>query len=411
MSYADKSPPPTRFRMRTALFSALGVSATVAVMGGFTSIRSASGAAAVSNVTTPYVVFGYNELGMHCMNSDFSEMMVLPPFNSLRAQLVRRGSSPDIETSTGDWEVRYFIPSNTHSADKTNFWEYPQPLLGPAPSPDIGITGNGLSGTMVPTGENDWVATGIPLVPIDDSGKENPYPLATIEVHRRSTGALVARTQAVVPVSTELSCNLCHNAPDVSTATDILQAHDRLHGTDLVNHKPVLCADCHSSNALGAPGVPNVPSLSSSIHSAHASRMDAIDIAQKCYACHPGVRTNCQRDLHAASNIGCTTCHGTMTAVGNPARRPWIDEPRCGDCHSRPGFDFEEPGKLFRFSRGHGNVHCAACHSAPHTMGPAVTETDNAQAVSLQGHAGMINDCTVCHPSGPPGNFFHRRND
>ena len=32
-------------------------------------------------VTTPMVVFGYNDLGMHCMNSDFSEIMVLPPFN------------------------------------------------------------------------------------------------------------------------------------------------------------------------------------------------------------------------------------------------------------------------------------------------------------------------------------------
>lgn len=101
-----------------------------------------------------------------------------------------------------------------------------------------------------------------------------------------------------------------------------------------------------------------------------------------------------------------------MDAVGSPARRPWIDEPRCSDCHSRPGFQFEEPGKLYRDSVGHGGVHCSACHGSPHAMGPAITETDNVQANLLQGHAGVINDCTVCHgASGPPGEFFHSRDD
>ena len=40
------------------------------------------------NVSIPasrseYVVFAWNDLGMHCMNRDFSELMVLPPFNVL----------------------------------------------------------------------------------------------------------------------------------------------------------------------------------------------------------------------------------------------------------------------------------------------------------------------------------------
>ncbi|TWT41916.1 hypothetical protein RAS1_30400 [Phycisphaerae bacterium RAS1] len=43
-------------------------------------------------VSTPYVVFGYNDLGMHCMNAHFSEIMVLPPFNTLHAQVIRRGT-------------------------------------------------------------------------------------------------------------------------------------------------------------------------------------------------------------------------------------------------------------------------------------------------------------------------------
>jgi hypothetical protein len=363
-------------------------------------------------VATPYVVLGWNDLGMHCMNSDFSELMVLPPFNTLHAQVLRRGTEPDITDSVGDFEVRYFFASNTHSADKTNFWTYWNPAFGPPAPPDVGLTGHGLTGFLTPTGANDWSVTGIPIVPIDDSGKENPYPLATIEVRRRDSNALVARTQAVVPVSTEMSCNLCHDRPGVSTATDILMDHDQLHATNLMNQRPVLCATCHASNALGMPGLPNVPNLSSAMHSAHAPRVADLGLTNKCYACHPGVRTNCQRDVHYAAGIACTDCHGGMTAVGDPARVPWLDQPRCGACHSRQSFEFEQPGTLYRNSKGHAGIHCAACHGSPHAVGPAVTEVDNAQAINLQGHAGVINDCTVCHGAGgPPGAFFHRLSD
>lgn len=33
-----------------------------------------------------HVVFAANDLGMHCMGPDFTELMVLPPFNNLHAR-------------------------------------------------------------------------------------------------------------------------------------------------------------------------------------------------------------------------------------------------------------------------------------------------------------------------------------
>ncbi|MCC6361579.1 MAG: hypothetical protein IT450_22825 [Phycisphaerales bacterium] len=397
---------------RQAIFASALLAPILLAVAVSPSPRAKAAGGGGEQITTPYVVIGYNDLGMHCMNGDFSELVILPPYNTLRAQFIRRGTSPDVETSTGDFEMRYWFPGNTHSADKTNYWAYQPPEFGPPRPPNVGLTGNRLAGTMTPTPERDWIVTGIPIVPTDDSGRENPYPLVTIEVRRRDTNTVVARTQAVVPVSTEISCNLCHQTPGVSTEKNILLAHDRLHGTDLANQTPVLCAGCHGSAALGLPSQPGLDQVSTAMHGSHSGRMDQIDLVEKCYACHPGVRTNCQRDVHAARGIACTECHGGMDAVGSPARRPWIDEPRCGDCHSRPGFQFEEPGKLYRDSVGHGGVHCSACHGSPHAMGPAITETDNVQANLLQGHAGVINDCTVCHgASGPPGEFFHSRDD
>jgi len=355
-----------------------------------------------------YVVFAFNDLGMHCMNDDFSELVILPPYNNLRAQVIRRKSEPDIMDSASDVTVSYRIPSNTHSADKTNFWTWSPAVFGPLPS-DVGLAGKGLSGTMDYVGQRRWEATGIPLTPYDDTGELNPYPLATVTALTES--GQTATTVAVVPVSSEMSCNQCHGGDGVSPAHDVLVRHDAMHGTDLVNQKPVLCAGCHADVALGAPGQPGVPSLSSAIHTAHADDVGMLALDNHCYACHPGQRTQCQRDVHFTKGVTCIECHGDMAAVGDPLRKPWEDEPRCGDCHSKPGFDFEQPGKLFKESVGHGGVMCATCHGSPHAIGPAATAADNQQMMLLQGHAGPLDNCTVCHVQTPGEPFFHKIDD
>jgi hypothetical protein len=389
-------------RWRRMLLHAGSISVLCGVLGW---TRSTTPVRPGPQAVTPMVVLGYNDLGMHCMNADYSEIMVLPPFNTLHAQVIRRGVEPDIITS--GVTVRYVIPANTHSADKSNFWRYPQTLLG-APAPDIGLYGFGMAGTMVATGQGDWAATGIPIVPIDDNGRESPYSLATITVTQGFT--LQARTQVVVPTSTEMTCILCHNLPGMSTASDILTRHDQLHGTTLMQQRPVLCASCHGSNALGLPGDPNRHNLSRAMHGAHASRMGSVNLPEVCYACHPGVRTQCQRDVHFSHGITCTNCHGDMTAVADPARTPWATEPRCGSCHSVPGHQYEQANTLFRNSIGHGSVHCPSCHGSPHAITPTATAVDNVQATTLQGHSGVIDTCTVCHTS-PPGSFFHSVED
>lgn len=359
------------------------------------------------DLTGTHLVVGYNDLGMHCMQSDFSQMMILPPYNTLHAQVIRRGIEPEI-VKGADASVTFELPTNTHSSDKCNFWKYAPALLGANVPPDMGVAGFGMNGTMAfKTARNDYEATGIPVTPVDDDGRENPYPLALITA-RNDQGVVIAQTQAVVPVSWEMSCNLCHNTPGESTATSILKSHDRLHGTQLEQHQPVTCAACHSDNALGAPGQPGIPSLSAAMHNAHAPRMGMVNMANNCYACHPGVRTDCLRDVHSERGMTCTDCHGSMLAVGSASRRPWLDEPSCAGCHQRQGFEFEQPGQLYRNSVGHKGVQCMTCHGSPHAMGPARTAADNAQAIRLQGHAGKINDCTVCHVTTPTQPFFHR---
>jgi len=360
------------------------------------------------------VVISYNDLGMHCMNQDFSEFMILPPFNTLHAQVIlRSGVHPQIVTN--GVTVSYSIPTNTHSWDKTNFWVWCPDLLGVSLPDDIGLTGNGLWGTMTPTAWGDWCATGIPITPINDAGLEDPYNLATVVV---SAGAReLARTHAVVPVSWEISCWLCHNGSDAPAS--VLDAHDRLHGTSLYSRytdqgKPVLCGGCHQQPELGAlaPGTPGVTTLSGAMHTAHASRMDDVLAMMpggvSCYACHPGMETQCLRDVHYQKNMTCVDCHASMEGVGSPDRRPWVDLPSCGGCHHKPGSQYEQSGTLYRNSKGHGGVYCEACHGTPHAVTPTVVQADNIQAIELQGHAGAISDCTVCHLVKPRNAFGHR---
>ncbi|MEN6307338.1 MAG: hypothetical protein ABFD91_06235 [Anaerohalosphaeraceae bacterium] len=372
-----------------------------------------------------YVVFGFNDLGMHCTQPSFADFMILPLYNDLHAQVVQRGEEPRIVSS--NISFAYEIPSNTYSVGaikKTDFWDYTLALFGVSVPANIGLMGNGLAGTMSPTGDNDWVVHGIPITPILDNGQTDPYPLATIIV--TVSGSEVARTQAVVPVSTEMNCQLCHNTPGISVSMDILQKHDQLHPDyDLVNSRPVACGTCHRQEPLASlnvyPGDPTVSSLSRAMHNSHASRftppvLQALE-NNSCYACHPGIVTKCLRDVHSAAGMVCTDCHGTMNDVASLNRKPWIDEPRCGNCHplasnpSHADYHFEQPGLLFRQSKGHMGIHCEACHNTPHALTPTTSFPDNVQAINLKGSPGVINKCTLCHTQTPTETFPHEMED
>jgi len=357
-----------------------------------------------------YVVLGYNDLGMHCLNQDFSEICILPPFNTLRAQVLRRGREPEIVTN--GFAVEYSIPGNTTSAAKTNFWTHAPKLFGKPIARDVGLTGNRMTGKL--TARKDFLeVSGIPLTPLTDNGVNHPFQLSRLVV-RAPTGKILAETRAVVPASWELNCHLCHNTPGVSVATNILRAHDRRFKTGLEKLKPVLCASCHADAALGATGKRGVSSFSHAMHRSHAPRMSQLPkLRNACYACHPGIQNECQRDVHATRGLGCVDCHGDMQTVAQVTRRPWVDEPRCVTCHQsrKPDFDFEEPGQLFKDSRGHGDVACAACHGPQHATGPATTVADNAQAILWQGQSGVIRKCTVCHTEQPSQPFFHSRDE
>jgi hypothetical protein len=162
----------------------------------------------------------------------------------------------------------------------------------------------------------------------------------------------------------------------------------------------VLCAQCHSDNALGAAGKPGVSSLSQAMHSFHGNEAPTIG----CYDCHPGSQTQCLRDAMFSAGKTCTDCHGSVSNVGQTiaqGRRPWLDEPKCSSCHDAD--HAENTNTLYRFSRGHGGLYCSACHNSPHAILPTVQPRDGVQMTRLQGSATYAKRCLICHTTQPLG--------
>ena len=56
---------------------------------------------------------------------------------------------------------------------------------------------------------------------------------------------------------------------------------------------------------------------------------------------------------------------------------------------------------LYRFSTGHGGLHCEACHGSTHAIFPTMHANDNVYSRQLQGHRGTLVECTACHASPP----------
>jgi hypothetical protein len=361
-----------------------------------------------AQVTGQYIVIAWNDLGMHCANLDFSNMCILPPYNNQKAQVIKVGSPsslPLVMSASSGIFVTYEIPGNTESATKTNFWNYAQQLFGVALPPNVGLTGFGMSGTMLSDANNYYGVEGIPITAFPDATPTvpDPYQLTLITAYS-GTNELLATTQSVIPVAHEINCvsSGCH-----SSELAMLNKHDNVPGFN-VNNRPIFCATCHSDNALGMPGQPGVPSFSQAIHEKHGGFINT-GTNTDCYKCHPGPNTQCWRDAMHGSPGGitkCQDCHGSVSNVGHSidqGREPWLEEPSCGSatCHG-PNYA-EEPGKLFRNSKGHGGLFCSACHGSPHAIFPSENPRDNVQNIALQGYAGTLSDCAVCHGYYPTG--------
>ncbi|MFZ5517410.1 MAG: cytochrome C [Candidatus Zhuqueibacterota bacterium] len=406
-----------------------------------------------------FLLLVWNDLGMHCISDCDRWFVILPPANTLEAQLFARGEVPQLVTESV--EITYAVePGFENPADALEFWKYAPANFGVTLENNIGLAGLGLSGKFTYNEERSaFVAEKIPVAPYRADGSYNPYPVFTVEARYSTTGDLVASTKVVAPASTEMGCKKCHGGDwrvnglagvSDETAANILRAHDRISGTDLYQQaqrgKPQLCQSCHADPALAAPGKPELRNFSAAMHGWHANYISESD-GTACALCHPAFKlgaTRCQRDLHSEFGLDCVSCHGTIqehaislllhekdkkgtsellnhlhpTRVAsrdevNP-RMPWLNEPDCLTCHENfeqpgegsSGFNVwnEDPAELYRMRFDNAGIRCEACHGATHALYPAKnlygTYRDVIQPMQYSGRPypiGANQNCDVCH--------------
>jgi len=459
------------------LFSYSGVPASLHARP---SASAPAGDTQVQAVASAYTLVAWSELGMHCIDGkDYSIFSVLPPYNVIHAQLLKKGEPP-VPVTTGVTISYLATPDttkskNTTSSTKTNFWTYVQVLFHGNPPANTGLAGYKVQSTKAANMAYNstvgyWEAVGIPTIGYDDSGNFNPYPMAKLTA-KDSTGKVLATVSIVLSVSDEMSCSTCHKSgtdaaaqpasgwvnnsdPAKDVKLNILKKHDdrwnisgylaqlktngytyqsSLYQT-AIGGTPILCAACHSDNALGLPGLAGIGAESSDMHTLHGPQIlqangqtldqnSQVDDNKSCYLCHPGPVTQCKRG--AMNKVLCSSCHGTLSYAGNPARNPWLIEPSCQLCHQnsqRYTTTFDSSGNwravtdqtfatnqnvpiagsdLYRYSSGHGSVFCSACHGSPHAEYPTLQANDSVYPQKLQGYVAKITECSVCHTNVP----------
>ena len=344
-----------------------------------------------------WTLLAWNNLGMHCMDSDYSIFSILPPYNVINAQLIDANGkllrNPAGVTVTYEAVVDPDGSINSTSTGKTNFWDYAASFFGALLPVDAGLAGFNMPGLQnVPQAMaydpaiGGFTADGVPITPFDNAGVKNFYPLFHL-VARNTSGSILATTDVVLPVSDEMDCRSCH-ASDSSAAArpsagwvynpdaerdyrlNILLKHDEHIGNsalyrnalDTAGYRqdglfttvtqggtPILCARCHRSNALPGTGISGISPLTQVVHSLHATVTDPTNgqtlnsssNRTACYRCHPGSETRCLRgamgmsvDSGGSLAIQCQNCHGLMSAVGSASREGWLHEPACQSCHT-----------------------------------------------------------------------------
>ncbi len=393
---------------------------------------------------TSYKVIANNDLGMHCACPTFAGFLLLPPWNTVRAQVIQYGGDKPIMVTSGI-TVNYSLAEETDATLQADpyfaSWIAYSPKLFPGFQPVVngkvqGLAGYGISGTMnYDSTSKSWNAVGIPAYPVttgtskdimtDPLGGPNrdPYLTANITV-KNTSGQTLATTSTVVPVAFG-GCCTCHldlaarngyPATPAGSFEYLGVLHSRnSSGINIAMIDPdgdgvggpVRCSWCHWDPAMGesaAPGWPagtqllpganftlkkSVYSFSDVLHRFHAqdplvlSQYDA-NIARNCYDCHPGNNVNCYRGAHKGKTaIWCTDCHGDLNQriATNQLSQPW-QESTLPTCYA------PSPGIHSTFS-----CHSSDTYQTNVTWDPGLF----GKFINARGHYTSALLCQTCH--------------
>ncbi len=267
------------------------------------------------------------------------------------------------------------------------------------------------------TDVNWFAADGIPLLPVDDQGRSNPYPLMKVAATDKTTGTELDSVPLVLPVASEADCQNCHADPDdagdgaattfasvpfdiVKAANapgperlqnaakmNILRVHDAKHGLKYTSSVDASAAICNPSVD---PASPNCLANQTPIQCAQCHYTPALDLAQvgPINETTQGIKGR-QQLRHISMSRAMHFNHASYkNALGDPAFQtmPSPNDPRRTSGPAINGFELSvlqntcyqcHPGNKTQCLRGamfSGGVVCQDCHGGMKQVGDDFSE-------------------------------------
>ncbi len=409
-------------------------------------------------VTTPfaagtisYKILASNDLGMHCACPGVGNFLLLPPFNTIRAQVFQKGSdNPTIVSDTTKYRVTYNIVENTDAGLKADpyfaDWIQNSPKIFPGYKPVRsdgkiqGLGGATLSGDMARKSGSGawWEIVGVPAFPVvtktsadimtDPLGGPNrdPYLTGRIQLLDKATGAVLATDDITVPVAFG-GCCACHLKVAQSygypnaTPRDSFVVMGMLHGkTSKIDFSyidpdgdgtggPIRCSWCHWDPAMGESAAPGLPATWPNYKILPGAKFTSADIRVSKYtfsdvlhrwhvqnsvvlSSYDGnIAKNCY-DCHPGNNVNCyRDTHTTKTINGN---KIW-----CTDCHG----DLNQRVAQNQMAQPWSDKtlpKCSTCHGSNYGEGGGWLNLGIFGAfLNSSGHDGEKVLCSSCHGS------------
>ncbi|MFZ1575444.1 MAG: Calx-beta domain-containing protein [Chromatiaceae bacterium] len=192
----------------------------------------------------------------------------------------------------------------------------------------------------------------------------------------------------------------------------------------------MLCSDCHGTMLqIGNDFSKNVSPTAPGAFILAKDFYTNADTPRVPWANEPGCGSCHTGDAATRLTTGTGLIVNTVDSTGNTDGIRLRQAFRTGDAKATPIIpsnkrfaepvvpasfgSFTNPGagnpQLYRVSTGHGGVMCEGCHGATHAEWPNANPNgnDNVTANQLQGHTGVIGECTTCHGTTSQGNTLN----
>jgi len=177
-------------------------------------------------------------------------------------------------------------------------------------------------------GINWFAADGIPIMPIDDAGRTNSYPLMKVSATDNQSGQTLASLDVVLPVASEADCQNCHVEPmdclDPALPADIQS--DQCNGSGV------------SQTAFNVATIDSAPGDTAEQRLLNAAKLNILRL-------HDAKHGNGYQNWDANKQLSPQPCDST-TLPADPNCLAEQTPVQCSRCHYTPALDLLQTGPV-----------------------------------------------------------------